>query len=97
MIFRFPSFSLKGSPRNIRRRLLRDITLVVTVTIAVLLTIVLYQGRSIRKEVSAGIIADTTLIAKKRFLRFAEPIETFRRSGLNGGKWACWLPWITLS
>jgi len=92
MISGSPLFSLKKSPRNIRRRLLRDITLVVTVATVVLLTIVLYQGRGIRKESSAAIIADTTLIAKKRFIRFAEPIETFLHIGTQWGKMGMFVP-----
>ncbi len=77
---------LKGSPQNIRRKLLRDIILVVGVTITALLIIVLYQGSNIRKQVSATIISDTTVIVKKRFSRFIEPIETYLSIGYQWGE-----------
>ncbi len=79
------SYILKGSPQNIRRKLLRDIVLVVGITITALLAISLHQGSNIRKHASATIISDTSVIVKKRFSRFIEPIETYLSIGHQWG------------
>ena len=71
----------KSSPQNIRRRLLRDVVIVIIVTILILTSLVLYMSDRIRKEASAAIISDTALVVKKRFSRFIEPIETYLAIG----------------
>ncbi len=78
--------TFKGSPQNIRRRLLRDVVIVITVTILVLTSLILYLGAKIRKEASVIIISDTALIVKKRFSRFIEPIETYLAIGVGWGQ-----------
>ncbi|MEA3548771.1 MAG: hypothetical protein U9R66_14050, partial [Thermodesulfobacteriota bacterium] len=76
----------KGFPRNIRRKLFRDIISLVLIISSVLLAITLYHGAKIRHEASATIIADATTIVKKRFSRFVEPIETYLAMGAEWGK-----------
>ena len=76
----------KSSPHNIRRRLLRDVVIVIIVTILILTSLVLYMSDKIRKEASAAIISDTALVVKKRFSRFIEPIETYLAIGVGWGQ-----------
>ena len=76
----------KGGPQNIRRRLLRDIVLLVVATIAVLLVIGVYFGSNIRKQASAAIIADTSIIVKKKFAAFIEPVQTYLAIGCKWGE-----------
>ncbi len=86
MLSSFSLHNFKGFPKNIRRKLLRDIISLILIISSVLLAITLYHGAKIRHEASATIIADTTTIVKKRFSRFIEPIETYLVMGAEWGK-----------
>ena len=86
MLSSFSLHNFKGFPKNIRRKLLRDIISLVLIISSVLLAITLYHASKIRHEASATIIADATTIVKKRFSRFVEPIETYLAMGAEWGK-----------
>ncbi len=67
----------KGHPQNIRKRLLRDIIIVVVITFSCLLALSIYQARTVREKVSKTIISDAATLVKKRFIRFVDPIENY--------------------
>ncbi|RLB66358.1 MAG: hypothetical protein DRH04_09480 [Deltaproteobacteria bacterium] len=76
----------KSGPRNIRQRLLRDIILLIGIIITALLALGLYMGGKIRQQASAAIISDTSLIVKKKFYSFTEPVETYLSIGCQWGR-----------
>jgi len=76
----------KSGPRNIRQRLLRDIILLIGIIIAALLALGLHMGSKIRRQASAAIISDATLIVKKKFYSFTEPVETYLSIGCQWGR-----------
>jgi len=69
--------SFKGHPQNIRKRLLRDIIIVVVITFTCLVALSIYQVRTVREKVSKTIISDAATLVKKRFIRFVDPIENY--------------------
>jgi len=69
--------SFKDHPQNIRKRLLRDIIIVVVITFTCLLALSIYQARTVREKVSKTIISDASALVKKRFIRFVDPIENY--------------------
>lgn len=75
-----------GCPRNIKRRLLRDILTVLLLTSMVIVASGVYLGRTTRQDISAAIISDTTTIARKRFRQFIAPMETTLRIGRQWGE-----------
>jgi len=52
----------------------------------VLLAVGVYHSLTIKTKVSATIIEDTTVIARKHFIRFLEPVESLLRIGRGWGK-----------
>ena len=62
-------------PRNIRRRLLRDIVAVLLLIFLLLLSSGLYLGLNVRRDISATLIYDTTVLAEKRFEQFVSPVK----------------------
>jgi len=76
----------KSGPRNIRQRLLRDIILLIGIIIAALIALGLYMGGKIREQASATIISNTSVIVKKKFYRFTEPVETYLSIGYQWGR-----------
>ncbi|MBW1645677.1 MAG: putative DNA binding domain-containing protein [Deltaproteobacteria bacterium] len=76
----------KGGPRNIRQQLLRDIMLLVCAIIVVLFVIGYYLGGNLRRQASAAIITDTSVLVKKKFYSFTEPVENYLTIGYLWGK-----------
>lgn len=66
---------IKGCPRNIKRRLLRDILLILFVTSGAILTIVMVQGIKTQNDISTSLINDSSRLVKKRFKSFNEPLD----------------------
>ncbi len=67
---------VKGCPRNIKRRLLRDIMLILFVTSGALLVIFLIEGIKTRHDISTTLINDSKRLVEKRFKSFAEPMNS---------------------
>ncbi len=67
---------VKGCPRNIKRRLLRDILLILFVTSGALLVIVLIEGIKTRHDISTTLMNDSKRLVEKRFKSFAEPLNS---------------------
>ncbi len=76
----------RGGPRNIRQQLLRDIMLLVCAIIVVLFVMGFYLGGNLRKQASATIIGETSVLVKKRFYSFIEPVENYLTIGYQWGK-----------
>ncbi len=68
-------YIFKKGPRNIRRRLLRDIIIVLLFTSVAILTISFLQGSSIKQDISSKLIAESSLLIRKQFLNYLGPIE----------------------
>lgn len=66
---------LKGCPRNIKRRLLRDILLILFVFSGGILAIVLIQGVSTQRDISAAIITKTNNQVQAHFQSFIAPLR----------------------
>jgi Schlafen, AlbA_2 len=66
---------IKGCPRNIKRRLLRDILLILFVTSGAILTIVLVQGIKTQNDISTALINDSYRLVQKRFQAFTSPLN----------------------
>ncbi|MEN8199405.1 MAG: RNA-binding domain-containing protein [Thermodesulfobacteriota bacterium] len=66
---------IKGCPRNIKRRLLRDILLILFVTTGAILTLVFAQGMKTRRDISSAIIAETSKSVTTHYHSFAEPLN----------------------
>ncbi len=65
---------IKGCPRNIKRRLLRDILLILLVTSGAILTIVLFQGIKTQRDISTAIITKANKQVTIHFHSFTEPL-----------------------
>ncbi len=66
---------IKGGPRNIKRRLLRDILLILFVTSGAILAIVLLQGIKTQRDISTTLISKANKQAGVHFQSFAEPLH----------------------
>lgn len=77
---------LKSGPRNIRQRLLHDIIFLIGGIIIALLALGFYMGGKIREQASATLIHDTSIIVKKRFYSFTEPVGNYLSIGCRWGK-----------
>ncbi|MEA3467314.1 MAG: ATP-binding protein [Thermodesulfobacteriota bacterium] len=75
---------IKGCPRNIKRRLLRDILLILFVTSGAILAIVLIQGIKTQRDISTTIITKANRQVTTRFQSFTEPLRNTMRLL---GKW----------
>jgi len=67
---------VRRGPRNIRKRLFRDIIVIIMITVAAILLITLIQGKSIKDDISAQLISETSLLVKKRFISYLTPYDT---------------------
>ncbi len=65
---------IKGCPRNIKRRLLRDILLILFVTSGAILAIVLLQGIKTQRDISSAIITKANKQVTRHFLSFTDPL-----------------------
>lgn len=75
---------IKGCPRNIKRRLLRDILLILFVTSGAILTIVLIQGIKTQRDVSTSIITEANILVATRFQSYMDPLANILKIL---GKW----------
>jgi hypothetical protein len=66
---------IKGCPRNIKRRLLRDILLILFVSSGSILAIVLIQGIKTQRDISTAIITEANRNVAKHFHTFTEPLR----------------------
>lgn len=69
----------KGCPRNIKRRLLRDILLILFVTSGGILAIVLIQGIKTQRDISAAIITKANNQVKGHFQSFIDPLSNISK------------------
>jgi len=67
---------VRRGPRNIRRRLFRDIIVIILITVGAILLITLIQGKSIKDDISAQLISETSRLVKKRFVSYLTPYDT---------------------
>ena len=65
---------LKGCPRNIKRRLLRDILLILFVTSGAIVCIVLFQGMKTQRELSSSLITEANRSVRNHYQNFTEPL-----------------------
>jgi hypothetical protein len=65
---------LKGCPRNIKRRLLRDILLILFVTSGAILAITFIQGIKTQRDISTVLISKANKQANLHFRSFAKPL-----------------------
>ncbi len=70
---------VKGCPRNIRRRLLRDILLILFATSGGILAIVLVQGIKTQRDISAAIITKANNQVKGHFQSFIDPLSNISK------------------
>ena len=69
------TYLTKASPRNIKRRLFRDILFILLLTSSAILTLGILQGRSIKNDISSQLISESALLIKTRFQSTFLPIE----------------------
>ncbi len=69
------TYLTKASPRNIKRRLFRDIFFILLLTSSAILTLGIIQGRSIENDISSQLISESALLIKNRFQSTFLPIE----------------------
>lgn len=67
---------VRRGPRNIRKRLFRDIILIILATALAIMLIGFYQGRYIKDYISGQLISEISLLAKKRFTTYLSPFDT---------------------
>ncbi|THB76199.1 MAG: ATP-binding protein [Desulfobulbaceae bacterium] len=67
---------LFSGPKNIRRRLFRDIIIIILVSISGIAALVTYQGQTIKDEVSAELIGEVSELVRNRFVNYLSPVET---------------------
>jgi hypothetical protein len=67
---------VRRGPRNIRKRLFRDIIFIILVTVLAILLIGFFQGRFIKDYISGQLISETSLLAQKRFTSYLTPFDT---------------------
>lgn len=72
---RFTAF-VGGRSRNVRRRLLRDLILIILLTSGAVVILVMVQGAVTRREISQTYIRKAAALARDEFQRFYEPVET---------------------
>jgi len=65
---------IKGCPRNIKRRLLRDILLILFVTSGAIVCIVFFQGIKTQRELSSSLITEANRSVRNHFQNFIEPL-----------------------
>ncbi len=65
---------IKGCPRNIKRRLLRDILLILFVTSGAIVCIVFFQGVKTQRELSSSLITEANRSVRNHFQNFMEPL-----------------------
>ena len=82
----FTNLLNRGTPKNIRSKLLRDIISLVMIIIIILTSIIFYQSKKVQQQISETIITDTTDVVKRRFSRFIEPIEAYIHVGSQWGQ-----------
>ncbi|WP_163340399.1 RNA-binding domain-containing protein [Desulfopila sp. IMCC35008] len=63
-------------PLNIRRRLFRDIFSIVLVTVGALIALAIFQGRTVKDEISAQLISESSLLVQKRFSSYLDRFST---------------------
>lgn len=63
-------------PLNIRRRLFRDIFSIVLITVGALIALALFQGRTVKDEISAQLISESSLLVQKRFSSYLDRFST---------------------
>ncbi len=66
---------IKGCPKNIKRRLLRDILLILFVTSGAIVSIVLVQGVKTQRDISTSIIVKANKQVSRYFLSFTDPLK----------------------
>lgn len=67
---------IKGGPRNIRKRLFRDIVAIVLVTTSAIIILTIFQGRSINDKISTQLIKESSRLVQKRFINYLTQYET---------------------
>ena len=65
---------LKGCPRNIKRRLLRDILLILFVSSGGIGCVVFFQGIQTQRELSSTLITEANRSVRNNFQNFTEPL-----------------------
>lgn len=63
-------------PLNIRRRLFRDIFSIVLITVGALVALVIFQGRTVKDEISAQLISESSMLVQKRFSSYLDRFST---------------------
>ncbi len=81
---------LRGGPRNIKRRLMRDVLIILAVTCSLLVGLMLYHANTIKQKVARSVIVDTMALVKRQFGRFVGPIETYLELGARWGQAGLW-------
>ena len=66
---------IKGCPRNIKRRLLRDILLILFVTTGAITCIVFFQGVKTQRDLASSLITEANRSVHNHFQNFLEPLE----------------------
>ncbi|RUM47073.1 MAG: hypothetical protein DSY80_01255 [Desulfocapsa sp.] len=66
---------LKGCPRNIKRRLLRDILLILLVTSGTIICIVFFQEVKTQRDLASSMITDTNRSVRNHFQNFLKPLS----------------------
>ena len=77
---------IKGCPRNIKRRLLRDILLILFITTGAIILIVLFQGVKTQKELSSSLITEANRSVRNHFYNFIEPLDNTMRLLVKWGE-----------
>lgn len=62
-----------SSPRNIKRRLFRDIIIILLCTSALIVAIGVIQGSRTKKQISTGVITESTRIVREKFQNIFSP------------------------
>ena len=70
---------LKGGPKNIKRRLLRDILLILFMVSGSIFAIVLIQGIRTQHDISTAIISEANRNVAKHFHSYTEPLNNLMR------------------
>ncbi len=81
---------LRGGPRNIKRRLLRDVLIILAVTCSLLAGLMIYHANAIKEKVARSVIADTMALVKRQFGQFVGPIESYLELGARWGAEGVW-------
>ncbi len=81
---------IKGGPRNIKRRLLRDVLVIMAITCVLLVGVMVYRNNTIKEKVARSVILDTMALVKRQFGQFVGPIESYLELGARWGKVGVW-------